>query len=197
MNNQVHAKGFTLVELMVTLTISAILLGIAVPSFKSYITRNAIENLQSRFAAAITAARSEAASRNTVITVCSSNNGTSCVANQWKAGWIVFVDSNANAVVDPVSGTIPADEILQAFQSANNYPIKFQNEANQVISSLSFTSQGFVRNDIRAYATFCSPTSESIFTHGLTIERSGRVMKAAEISFDTGSGKNAIAINCD
>ncbi|RYZ89575.1 MAG: prepilin-type N-terminal cleavage/methylation domain-containing protein, partial [Moraxellaceae bacterium] len=47
MNNQEHAKGFTLVELMVTLTISAILLGIAVPSFKSYITRNAIENLQS------------------------------------------------------------------------------------------------------------------------------------------------------
>ncbi|RZA01325.1 MAG: hypothetical protein EOO68_10495 [Moraxellaceae bacterium] len=107
------------------------------------------------------------------------------------------IDSNANAVVDPVSGTIPADEILQVFQSANNYPIKFQNEANQVISSLSFTSQGFVRNDIRAYATFCSPTSESIFTHGLTIERSGRLMKAAEISFDTGSGKNAIAINCD
>ncbi|HEY6530493.1 MAG TPA: GspH/FimT family pseudopilin [Cellvibrionaceae bacterium] len=197
MKHRVYTAGFTLIEMMVTITIAGILLAVAVPSFKSFITRNAVENLQTRFAAAITAARSEAASRNTFITICGSNNGTACVADQWKAGWIVFVDSNANAAIDAANGTVPADEILLRFQSANTYPIKFQNEANTAINSLSFTSQGFVRNDVRAYATFCSPGKETTFTRGITIERSGRVMKATEIAFDTGTGKTVIAINCD
>lgn len=201
MKSQRHTAGFTLVELMVTLTISAILIGVAIPSFRTFITNNAVENLQGRLAGAITFARSEAATRNSVVTLCSSNTGTSCVANQWQAGWIVFVDSNGNQTADPVAGAVPAEEILQRYESNNTYPIKFQQEAAGAgaaapLSAISFTSQGFVRGEIRAFATFCSPDNKPQYTKGLTVERSGRVMQAKEIAFDTGNGKQILNLTC-
>jgi prepilin-type N-terminal cleavage/methylation domain-containing protein len=201
MKSQRHTAGFTLVELMVTLTISAILIGVAIPSFRTLITNNAVENLQSRLAGAITFARSEAATRNSVVTLCSSNTGAGCVANQWTAGWIVFVDSNGNQTADPAAGAVPAEEILQRYQSNNTYPIKFQQEAVGAgaaapLSALSFTSQGFVRGEIRAFATFCSPDNKPQYTKGLTVERSGRVMQAKEIAFDTGNGKTILNLTC-
>jgi type IV fimbrial biogenesis protein FimT len=197
MKHKLYTTGFTLIEMMVAITIAGILLAVAVPSFKDLITRNAVENLQTRFAAAVTAARSEAASRNTVITLCSSINGTSCVGGDWKSGWIVFVDADADAVVDDAAGGVPADEVLQTFQSANTYPVKFHKENGTETNSISFTSQGFVRNDMRAYATFCSSKSgEPQFTRGLTVERSGRVMKAQTIAFDTGTDKTNISLTC-
>lgn len=185
--------GFTLVEMMVAISIAAILLAVAIPSFQSLIKRNAIENLQTRLAAALTAARSEAASRNVVTTLCSSKTGTACVADEWSSGWIVFIDLNGDAVKDN------NEEILQTFQNKNGYLIKFKNEANNAINSLSFTSQGFVRNDVRAYAVFCDPEKITDYTRGLTVERSGRVMKAKTIAFDTGTNTAAtnITLTCD
>lgn len=194
--------GFTLVELMVGLTITAILIGIAVPSFKEYITRTAVENLQDRLGAAITFTRSEAASRNTVVTLCSSNTGIGCVANQWQTGWIVFVDTNGNQIADPAAGAVPAEEILQKYQAATNAnPISFQQEgvgggAATPLNALSFTSQGFVRGEIRAFATFCAKSKEAQFTRGLTVERSGRVMKGKTIALDSGNGKTELNITC-
>lgn len=188
-----RSRGFTLVEMMVAISIAAILLAVAIPSFQSLIKRNAIENLQTRLAAALTAARSEAASRNVVTTLCSSDTGTGCVANKWSSGWIVFIDLNADAVKDN------NEEILQTFQNKNGYFVSFKNEANNAINSLSFTSQGFVRNDSRAYAAFCDPEKISNYIQGLSVERSGRVMKAKTIAFDTGTNTAPTNINltCD
>ncbi|MFO1370610.1 MAG: GspH/FimT family pseudopilin [Marinagarivorans sp.] len=185
--------GFTLIEMMVAISIAAILLAVAIPSFQSLIKRNAIENLQTRLAAALTAARSEAASRNVVTTLCSTDTGTGCVANKWSSGWIVFIDLNGDAIKDN------NEEILQTFQNNNGYLIKFKNEANNAINSLSFTSQGFVRNDVRAYAAFCDPEKTANYTQGLTVERSGRVMKAKTVAFDTGTSTapTNITLNCD
>jgi type IV fimbrial biogenesis protein FimT len=187
------SRGFTLVELLVAISIAAILLAVAIPSFQGLIKRNAIENLQTRFASALTAARSEAASRNVVTTICSSDTGTGCVVDKWSDGWIVFLDLNANGTWDN------GEEILQTFQNNNGYFIRFKNEANNAINALSFTSQGFVRNDTRAYAAFCDPTKSADYTQGLSVERSGRVMKAKTIAFDTGTNAapTNITLTCD
>ncbi len=187
-----RSSGFTLVEMLVAISIAAILLAVAVPSFQGLIKRNATENLQSRLASALTAARSEAASRNIVTTICSSDNGATCVADKWSSGWIVFIDIDTDGTWD--SG----EEILQSFQNNNGYLVKFKNEANSAINALSFTSQGFVRNDTRAYAAFCAPGTAD-YTQGLSIERSGRVMKAKTVAFDTGTSDTpeTISLNCN
>ncbi|MEY4588098.1 MAG: hypothetical protein RL497_174 [Pseudomonadota bacterium] len=171
MKHKLYTQGFTLIEMMVAITIAGILLAVAVPSFKDFITRNAVENLQSRFASALNAARAEAAARNVVVSLCGSSDGLACAANQWTAGWIVFIDTNANGIVE-------GEEILQTFKSANAHPIKFKKADGNALNVISFTSQGFVREDTRAFATFCPLETNNRHIRGIIIERSGRAMKS-------------------
>lgn len=80
-------KGFTLIELMVTLAVLAIIMGIAVPSFTSLIQNSRSTALANSVATALNHARSEAVKRNANVEFCS-GDGSSCPGN-WTAGWVV------------------------------------------------------------------------------------------------------------
>lgn len=96
--------GFTLVELMVTLAVAAILLTIGIPSFRDMIMNNRLVGQANEFAAAINLARSVSIKqqRNAYIT---SNAGTN-----WASGWTVWVDNDSDDTQD-------ADEILRVTQA--------------------------------------------------------------------------------
>lgn len=100
--------GFTLIELMVTLAVAAIALGIAIPSFNQTMRNNSSNALGNEFAAALNYARSEAIKRAKRVSICASSNGTSCLAaNNWKQGWLVFVDdAAADNIANPTVGTV-------------------------------------------------------------------------------------------
>jgi type IV fimbrial biogenesis protein FimT len=87
-------NGFTLVELMVTLAVAAILFTVGIPSFRDFIMNNRLIGNANEFAAAINLARSVAIKqqRNAYIT---SNSGT-----DWSDGWTVWVDNNGNGAQD-------------------------------------------------------------------------------------------------
>lgn len=88
------AGGFTLVELLVVLTVSIILLAAAIPSFSDNLLAVRLGNHTSALAGALQKARSEAIKRNTVISVCASANGSDCaVTGGWEQGWIVLAGS--------------------------------------------------------------------------------------------------------
>jgi type IV fimbrial biogenesis protein FimT len=102
-------RGFTLIEMMAAILVLSILVGIAVPSFRSIIQNNAIVANHNELVASLSYARSEAIKRVTSVTVCSSSNNTSCAAsNNWSTGWIVFDDPNANGTVDASETIIQA-----------------------------------------------------------------------------------------
>ena len=83
--------GFTLVELLVTISVLAILLAIAVPSFESIRLSNRLTSYAGALASSSQLARTEAIKRNAAVTLCSSANGTSCDASGgWEAGWVVI-----------------------------------------------------------------------------------------------------------
>lgn len=88
-NGEPLQGGFTLVELMVTIAVMAILLMIAVPSFIDLVLGSKLGAYANNFAASAYMARSEAIKRNAVVTLCVSSNGTSCAAGGWEQGWIV------------------------------------------------------------------------------------------------------------
>lgn len=97
-----RTQGFTLIELMVTLAVLAIVLGIAVPSFQTQIINNRSLTMGDEFAQALNFARSEAVKNKKRVSICASSNGTSCTGN-WSEGFIVFQDNAASDTVDAVS----------------------------------------------------------------------------------------------
>lgn len=95
-------KGLTLIELLATLTIVAILLGLSSAGLVQYVRSNRTITQTNDLTAALQLARSEAVKRNTHVYVCASAstgaNNPACDANNWHDGWLVFVDPDRNAV---------------------------------------------------------------------------------------------------
>ena len=83
-------RGFTLVELMITLVVVGILLSLAVPSFNDAALGSKLTGFANDLVASAQTARSEAIKRNAAVTMCRSTDGTSCAASGgWEAGWIL------------------------------------------------------------------------------------------------------------
>lgn len=99
-------RGFTLIELMVTIAIAAILITLAAPSFKGLIQSNAMSSTVNIFMTDLRYARSEAIRRGGTVVMCRSDapeaNNPTCGSgsgpdgNGWVSGWIIFYDLNGN-----------------------------------------------------------------------------------------------------
>jgi type IV fimbrial biogenesis protein FimT len=101
--------AFTLMELMVALTVMAILVGFAVPSFREFTRNNRVTAAHNDLATAFTLARSESLKRSLPVSVCATTDGEDCgTAANWTSGWMVFVDN------DGTPGTVDDDdEVVQ------------------------------------------------------------------------------------
>ena len=75
-------RGFTLIELMTAVTLMAVLLGLAVPSFRSFIANQRIRNTSFDLMAALMLARSEAVTR-------AGDVSFEKTGEEWSAGWTV------------------------------------------------------------------------------------------------------------
>ncbi len=108
-----NATGFTLVELMVTLVVAAILLSIGMPSFTEFIRDNKTVSETSRLVRDLNFTRSEAVQRGVPVSLC---RGTvaGCGNNPWEDGWIVFTNINRNNALDGADAVIQVNEGLDA-----------------------------------------------------------------------------------
>lgn len=87
-------KGFTLIELMVTLAVFAIVMTIAIPSFNAQIRNNRSLTFGDEFATALNFARSEAVKRGSPVSLCAADEDQTGCGNDWANGWLVVVDSS-------------------------------------------------------------------------------------------------------
>jgi type IV fimbrial biogenesis protein FimT len=95
--------GFTLVEMMIAITIMAILMAIAVPSFKDASLSSELRSIANDLVAHAALARSEAIKRNALVTLCVSADGATCGAGGWEQGWIVTSAGTAIMVEPPAA----------------------------------------------------------------------------------------------
>ena len=117
------SNGFTLVEVMLTITVAAILLAIAVPSFQQTIRNNRLTTQANELFTALSMARMSAIERGVSVTVCASADQASCSGStDWKTGWIAFTDINANQTRDGTDCATESDDCLLRVWGALNGP---------------------------------------------------------------------------
>lgn len=138
-------KGFTLVELLVTVALAALLAGLAAPSFMRFMARSEMTAVVNDFSGAIQSARMEAISRNQCVSVCRrASDSLSCAAEDgsWNKGWIVYENPSCSADVEvnPV-----ADRVLR---SHGKVPatLMLNGETGDAPSVVVFTPRGLPLN---------------------------------------------------
>lgn len=110
-----RVRGFTLIELMVSIGILAILIAVAIPSFTSIMVNYRLTSIANTFVANAQLARSEAIKRNGRVTMCKSADGATCVlTGGWEQGWILFQDVDNNAVRGSAEDIIHTESALPA-----------------------------------------------------------------------------------
>lgn len=81
-------RGFTLIELIITMSIAAILLTIGIPTFRSVIQNARTAAMASDLTSALNLARAEAVKRGSPVQLCPSDDRATC-GGAWTDGWIV------------------------------------------------------------------------------------------------------------
>lgn len=164
-------RGFTLIELVVTLAVAAILTVLAIPGYTTTVKNNRLHNAANAFVAAVNLARVESVRRNARVTLCKSGDGNGCATRgDWSQGWIVFVDANSNAARDGGEQLIRGHESLHATLSiAGNTPV-----ANYI----SFVPSGrpkLTTNAFQAGTITVCDDREGLFGVNLVLNVAGRL----------------------
>ncbi len=126
-----NEHGFSLVELMIALTLAVILLALATPSWLDLIQNNRITSQAQEFIRSLHLARSEALKRGTAVAICPSSTGTACTdSSDWSQGWIVFsdiggtigaYDSSANDEIINVHGELEGNLRLNSSDAGDKF----------------------------------------------------------------------------
>jgi type IV fimbrial biogenesis protein FimT len=175
-------RGFSLIELLVTITIIGIMLGIALPNLSEMIRSNAVAAQSNHFSTTINLARSEAVKRNLNVFICVRDGSACTTTGEWEDGWIVFADNNTNNTLD--SG----EEISLVDGLTTNYTLRASDTS---LIWLAFQSDGRAQSNASVFSglsfTLCPPESAADPTDAriITMNSVGRTSLAKGTVSDT------------
>lgn len=168
------ARGFTLVELMVTLAIAAVLMTVAVPSYRGYARNAAVSQTSAHFTNAAQIARTKAmqTSRHTLVQVTNSDLG-------WVGGWRVYSDIDRDMAFTAGTDVLiieqgPASEGVMN----DGPPANLDDRGTAADGYLMFNPAGFPRSDTDAATAgsvvFYIPDGRTV---AVTYSNTGRIRR--------------------
>ena len=160
------AGGFTLIEMLITLVLIAILLGFGMPSFVNLIRNNEMTDQANSVLGGIVFAREQATNMGIGVSICGSSDQKTC-DGQWGEGWLVFKDPNGD-----ITGTVSTTKVLR-LEKGN--------------SSIDASSGGAVRFDSEGIRR---PTTASAST--VTIKRSDCGVEGSRVISIIAGGRASI-----
>jgi type IV fimbrial biogenesis protein FimT len=138
-----RSRGFTLIEMLVTLAIFAVLLMIAIPSMRPFLQSQSVKNASMDINSTVALARSEAIKRNATVDV------TANSATDWSQGWVVSQNTPAavirkqpalgNLVITSSSGSFSFDGNGRMTSTGSTFTVKPLNKAGSQPLCLTVT----------------------------------------------------------
>ena len=163
-------SGFTLLELIITVALISIVMAIAVPSMTSFTQNDRLTTNINTLIGHLAYARSEAVKRSQQVSICSSNNATTCTGGNWQDGWIVYIDADGD------NSFTAGEEVLraqQALEGANTL-------TTAIGTQVTYDYRGFVNAASVGNFQLCDGRSGP---HGKTI----RISTTGRVRIEDGS----------
>lgn len=139
-----NQKAFTLIELMVTVSVIAVVLSLAVPSFNKQILASKSVALGEDFVSALNLMRYEAVKRAKRVSICASSDSTtatpSCTGT-WKDGYIIFVDqATSDDAIAPDLGSTPT--IIKVYGKSDSRAVISVKNNTTDVTFIRYTALG-------------------------------------------------------
>lgn len=163
-------SGFTLLELLITVALISIVMAIAVPSMTTFTQNDRLTTNINTLIGHLAYARSEAVKRSQQVSICSSNNATTCTGGSWQDGWIVYIDADGD------NSFTAGEEVLraqQALEGANTL-------TTAIGTQVTYDYRGFVNAASVGSFQLCDGRSGP---HGKTI----RISTTGRVRIEDGS----------
>lgn len=161
--------GFTVIELLIVVTIVGVLSAVAAPSLRTMIITNQVRTSTSDLLNDIAIARSESAKRSQRVVMCASTDMNTCSGSAWGGGWISFVDANNNQQRDTSDASEPLIRVKEPVPTA----VKIVTTPS-TLANIGFRSFGII-DAAKTFVVCPSATGTGISGRSITINTMGRV----------------------
>jgi type IV fimbrial biogenesis protein FimT len=174
----VEQLGFTLIELVVTISVGAILTAIAIPAFQSFVMNDRDSAQVNSLAYSFNYARSEAVKQDLPggVTVCPSTGGLPCNGSAWQQGWIVYY-TDANNVT----------QILQTVPALSNSQSTTVTAGGSATTGITFLSSGMATGLVGSITTplqirVCDQRGAT-YARDVEVNMAGRVSASQKVGY--------------
>lgn len=189
MHKTAHISGFTLLEMLFTVMIAALLFSLAAPAFQSFSAQSKAKNSIHKLSGVLRHARNHAVHYQKPVLVCPSEDGVNCLRQDWQRGIMVFEDRNQNRQAE-------ASETLIYFQAPFIEHAKLS--WNGLRNNLLFSELGLPSGSAGSFV-YCPNNGDVKYAHGLIISFSGKIRLAEDYNRDgireSGNHKNLVCPN--